>query len=83
MNSLSMDGMAKLNIHDRQYILGDPPSEAGLSLLKVLIQESHLDSNATSSIIKETLPQLKSDEDDAYFVRRRRLLIAVMKMNDS
>ena len=43
MNSLSMTGMTKLKIHASHYILGNPPSEAGLKLLKVLIRESHLD----------------------------------------
>ena len=64
MNSLSMTGMAKLNMHDSQYILGDSPSEAGLSLLKVLIRESHLDSNTTSTMIRTKLSNLDDYLDE-------------------
>ena len=80
MNSLSMTGMAKLNIHDKQYILGNPPSEAGLSLLKVLIRESHLDSNATPTMIRTKLSNLddyleEADNDVEEFNRYVQMLI--------
>ena len=58
MNSLSSSGKAKLNVHDKQYLIGDPPNESGLCLLKILIRESHLDSNATSSMIRTKLSNL-------------------------
>ena len=58
MNSLSSSGKAKLNIHDKQYLIGEPPIESGLCLLKILIRESHLDSNATSSMIRTKLSNL-------------------------
>jgi len=62
MNSLSSSGKAKLNIHDKQYLVGEPPIESGLCQLKILIRESHLDSNATSSMIRTKLSNL-----DEYF----------------
>jgi len=58
MNSLSSSGKAKLNIHDKQYLIGDPLIESGLCLLKILIRESHLDSNATSSMFRTKLSNL-------------------------
>jgi len=58
MNSLSSSGKAKLNIHDKQYLIREPPIESGLCLLKILIRESHLDSNATSSMIRTKLSNL-------------------------
>ena len=58
MNSLSTAGKAKLNIHDNQFVIGTPPLESGLCLLKILIRESHLDSNATSSMIRTKMTNL-------------------------
>ena len=58
MYSLSTSGKAMLNIHDNQYAIGTPPAEFGLCLLKILIRESHIDSNATSSMICTKLTNL-------------------------
>ena len=58
MNSLSSSGKAKLNIHDNQYLIGDPPIESRICLLKILIRDCHLDSNATSSMIRTKLSNL-------------------------
>ena len=58
MNSLSIDGKAKLNIHEAEYHVGRPPLPSGLCLFKVLVRESHLDSNATSGMIRTELSNL-------------------------
>ena len=56
MNSLTKEGKAKLNINDDQYTFGR--RQAGACLLKVLIRESYLDSNATSSMLRIKLANL-------------------------
>jgi len=80
MNSLSSSGKAKLNIHDKQYLIGEPPIESGLCLLKILIRESHLDSNATSSMIRTKLSNLdeyltETNNDILKFNNHVRMLI--------
>jgi len=79
-NSLSSSGKAKLNIHDKQYLIGEPPIESGLCLLKILIRESHLDSNATSSMIRTKLSNLdeyliETNNDILKFNNHVRMLI--------
>jgi hypothetical protein len=66
LNSVSKTGRAKLNIWYNQYKLANPNDAqvilpSGLCLLKVLIRESHLDTNATTSMIRTKLTNL-----DAY-----------------
>ena len=46
MNSLTDEGRAKLNIDDDMYTVGTNARISGAYLLKILIRESHLDSNA-------------------------------------
>ena len=80
MNSLSSSGKAKLNIHDKQNLFGEPPIESGLCLLKILIRECHLDSNATSSMIKTKLTNLdeylsETNNDILKFNNHVRMLI--------
>ena len=60
MNSLSAVGQAKVNIHKNEYSLGNPKLPSGLALLKVLIRESYLDSNATTGMIRTKLANLDS-----------------------
>jgi len=79
MTSLSSSGKAKLNIHDK-YLIGDPPIESGLCLLKILIRESHLDSIATSSMIRTELSNLdknltETNNDILKFNNHGRMLI--------
>ena len=57
-HSLSTEGMAKINIHDDQYTMGKAQVPSALCLLKVLIRESYLDSNATTSMIRQKLANL-------------------------
>ena len=59
--SLTIEGKAKLNVHEEEYIIGQPGANklpSGLCLLKVLIRESHLDSNATTGMIRTKLSNL-------------------------
>ena len=59
--SLTIDGKAKLNVHEDEYIIGGPGQNklpSGLCLLKVLMRESHLDSNATTGMIRTKLSNL-------------------------
>lgn len=58
MSSLSSVGRAKLNIHDDMYIIGENKRKSGVCLLKILIRESYLDSNATSTMIRFELSNL-------------------------
>jgi len=58
MNSLTDEGRAKLNIGDDMYTVGTNGRITGVCLLKILIRESHLDSNATSTMIRFKLSNL-------------------------
>jgi len=60
MNSLSPDGKQKINVHKNEYHLkdGNKRIPSGLSLFKVLVRESYLDSNATTSMIRQQLAKL-------------------------
>jgi hypothetical protein len=56
MKSLSKEGKEKINIWSHQYHIEDMKS--GNLLLKVIIRESHLDTNATTSSIRTKLSNL-------------------------
>lgn len=56
MASLSTEGKKKIVIWKEDYTIGDRPS--GCLLLKVIIRESHLDTNATTASIWNKLNQL-------------------------
>ena len=60
MNSLSPDGKQKINVHKNEYHLkdGNKRIPSGLCLFKVLVRESYLDSNATTSMIRQQLAKL-------------------------
>ena len=60
LNSLTVEGKAKLNVNQTEYHIGNPKLPSGLGLLKVLIRESHLDSNATSGMISTKLANLET-----------------------
>ena len=60
LNSLTVNGKAKLNVFHKDYHVGNPALPSGLCLLKVLVRESHLDSNATSAMIRMKLSNLDS-----------------------
>jgi hypothetical protein len=61
MASLSKAGKAKVLIWEAQYMVGKEPS--GALLLKVIIRESHIDSNAMTAMIRTKLSSL-----DTYIV---------------
>ena len=56
INSISKEGKAKVQIWKKDYWIGDKPS--GNLLLKVLIRESYLDTNATTIGIRSKLANL-------------------------
>jgi hypothetical protein len=56
MNSLSAEGKNKLRCDHAEYMIGNYTS--GILLLKVLIHESHLDTNATASSVRTQLSEL-------------------------
>ena len=61
--SLTTEGTTKLNVHEKQYTIksGSSPvvsNLSGICLLKILIRESHLDSNATTGMIRNKLSNL-------------------------
>jgi len=60
MNSLSPEGKQKINVHKNEYHLkdGNKRVPSGLCLFKVLVRESYLDSNATTSMIRQQLARL-------------------------
>ena len=64
MNSFSDDGIAKLNMDEKMYTLGTFQRRSGVCLLKILIRESYLDSNATSSMIRFRLSELDDYLDE-------------------
>ena len=58
MYSLSVTGKSKVNAKRDEYYVGNPPIHSGLCLFRVLVQESHLDSNTTSGKICTSLINL-------------------------
>ena len=56
LNSLSTKGLSKMLICDSEYTVNGTPS--GTLFLKVLIRESHIDTNATTRHIREKLGSL-------------------------
>jgi hypothetical protein len=57
-NSLTTEGLAKVRINEAEYMRGNPLLPSGLLFLKIVIRESYLDSNATSSMIRTQLTNL-------------------------
>jgi hypothetical protein len=56
MNSITKEGKDKVTIWKESYMVGNQPS--GNLLLKIIIRESHLDTNATTSTIRTKLSNL-------------------------
>jgi hypothetical protein len=57
-NSLTKEGLAKVRINEAEYMRGIPLLPSGILFLKILIRESYLDSNATTSMIRTKLTNL-------------------------
>jgi hypothetical protein len=60
INSLSKEGKAKVIIWRNQYVIGNNELKlpSGNCLLKIIIRESHLDTNATTTMIRTKLSSL-------------------------
>ena len=56
MNSISKEGKRKILVWEDQYQIG--PYGSGNLLLKIIVRESHLDTNATSASIRKKLTNL-------------------------
>ena len=56
MNSISKEAKTNLTIWESEYMINNIPS--GALLLKIIIRESHIDTNATSSAIRLRLSNL-------------------------
>jgi hypothetical protein len=59
-NSLITKGLAKVRINEAEYMRGKPLLPSGILSLKILIRESYLDSNATTSMIRTQLSNLET-----------------------
>ena len=58
MSTLTSKGKNQIMLRQRDYTIGDQAS--GTCLLKVIIQESYVDSNATVSVLRQNLTNLAS-----------------------
>jgi hypothetical protein len=58
MASLSAEAKKKVLIWSDQYMIGHSPKGSGVALLKVIIRESHIDTNATTNQIRTKLSNL-------------------------
>jgi hypothetical protein len=58
MASLTDDAKKKVSIWSNQYRIGEDNQVSGVALLKVIIRESHLDTNATTNQIRTKLSTL-------------------------
>ena len=60
MASLTSEAKKKVSIWADQYQLGESKMSSGATLLKIIIRESHLDTNATTNQIRTKLSSLES-----------------------
>jgi hypothetical protein len=58
MNTLTKEGRAKVVLHEKEYTFGNGDYVSGTVLLKVVIMESYIDTNATTRHIRQHLSQL-------------------------
>jgi predicted Mrr-cat superfamily restriction endonuclease len=58
MASLTDEAKKKVSIWSNQYRIGDDNQVSGVTLLKIIIRESHLDTNATTNQIRTKLSGL-------------------------
>ena len=80
MASLTSEAKKKIMIWQEQYHIGQPKASSGVALLKVIIRESHLDTNATTSQIRTKLSSLDKyimtvDSDIGKFNQYVKLLV--------
>lgn len=80
MASLSSNAKKKVSIWSEQYRIGDNDVCSGVALLKIIIRESHLDTNATTNQIRTKLSSLDKyittiDSDIGRFNQYVKLLV--------
>lgn len=80
MASLTSEAKKKVSIWSSQYRIGENNEVSGVALLKVIIRESHLDTNATTNQIRTKLSSLDTyittiDSDIGRFNQYVKLLI--------
>ncbi|KAI2512052.1 hypothetical protein MHU86_2340 [Fragilaria crotonensis] len=80
MASLSSNAKKKVSIWSEQYRIGDNDVCSGVALLKIIIRESHLDTNATTNQIRTKLLSLDKyittiDSDIGRFNQYVKLLV--------
>ena len=60
MASLSDEAKKKVSIWSNQYRIGEDQQVSGVTLLKVITREPHLDTNATTNQIRTKLSSLNN-----------------------
>ena len=80
MASLSNNAKKRISLWSEQYRIGDNDLCSGVAFLKIIIRESHLDTNATTNQIRTKLSNLDSyiltvDSDIGKFNQYVKLLI--------
>ena len=80
MSSLTNNAKKRISLWSEQYRIGDNDLCSGVALLKIIIRESHLDTNATTNQIRTKLSNLDSyiltvDSDIGKFNQYAKLLI--------
>ena len=80
MASLTNEAKKKVSIWSNQYRIGENKECSGVALLKIIIRESHLDTNATTNQIRTKLSSLDSyittiDSDIGRFNQYVKLLV--------
>lgn len=80
MASLTSEAKKKILIWSDQYAIGENKVSSGVALLKVIIRESHLDTNATTNQIRTKLSSLDTyittvDSDIGRFNQYVKLLV--------
>jgi len=89
MNSIDVDAKNKILVHKKEYHLRDPSfpdsdsKPSGVLLLKLIIRESHVDSNASTTAIRTKLSKLdeymaKSGSDITKFNQYVLLLLSAL-----
>ena len=80
MSSLTNNAKKRISLWSEQYRIGDNDLCSGVALLKIIVRESHLDTNATTNQIRTKLSNLDSyiltvDSDIGKFNQYVKLLI--------
>ena len=80
MASLTSEAKKKVLIWSNQYKIGENKTSSGVALLKIIIRESHLDTNATTNQIRTKLSSLDTyittiDSDIGRFNQYVKLLV--------